>query len=75
MQVTFHDMMYCFSLMLSLGVIYVALTNRLTRLETRVDAHEKKHDTWEDTIQRIYAELKELTRLINDKNKPNDTHR
>jgi chaperonin cofactor prefoldin len=61
--------------MLSLGVIYVALTNRLTRLETRVDAHEKKHDTWEDTIQRIYAELKELTRLINDKNKPNDTHR
>ena len=64
MEINTHDIFYLFGIIFSIGGVYVALTNRLTRVETRVDAHEKKHDSWDTVIQRVYDEIKEIKDIV-----------
>ena len=64
MEINSHDIFYLLGFIFSIGGVYVALTNRLTRVETRVDAHEKKHDAWDTVIQRVYDEIKEIKDIV-----------
>ena len=63
---------FAFCLFSIVGV-YVTLTNKITRLEVKIEEHTKRHEAWEDTTRRIYDKLDELKTLIIDNN--NNTHK
>jgi hypothetical protein len=53
--------------LLSLIGVYVALRERLVKLETKVEGHEKKHDNLDTTIAQINQNLSDIKSLIIDK--------
>jgi chaperonin cofactor prefoldin len=50
----------------SVIMVYVNLTNKITRLETKVETHEKKHDTTDTTLKEINTKLDEMKAMLID---------